>query len=133
MYQVEVTCKFVTKTEEQAKYIEKFFDDAQGLVSCENSSFATTGVSEVGALPEFTLHDVVIEKEEDAALVLDNLSGIKSVFGFASVEDYYNFVGVEATFADARWGWRTLEGVDVRETRGGWRLNLPQPEPIRPH
>lgn len=47
MYKVEVTCSFFTKTEEQAEYIRKFFDDAQSLMTCETSSFSSTEIEEI--------------------------------------------------------------------------------------
>lgn len=46
MFDFEVTLEFTTKSREQAELIKKFFDDAQALMTCENSSFESTELRE---------------------------------------------------------------------------------------
>lgn len=43
-FEFEVSCFFITKTEEQARLIQQFFNDAQALMTCETSQFNTTGI-----------------------------------------------------------------------------------------
>lgn len=37
-YEVIVKHRFITSTKEQAEYIQKFFNDAESLMTCESSS-----------------------------------------------------------------------------------------------
>lgn len=47
MFKVVVTNGFITKTEEQAEYIRKFFEDAASLMTCETSSTESSEVKEI--------------------------------------------------------------------------------------
>lgn len=54
------------------------------------------------------------------------------LYGTATVADLYNFLGVSGSFQDLSWGWTSLDGADVRQVRGGFVLELPAPQSLRP-
>jgi len=39
-------------------------------------------------------------------------------------------VGLAATHTDNKWGWTDLSGAGVSRIRGGYLLDLPEPEPL---
>lgn len=47
MYKVSITTTFYTKTEEQAGYIAKFFQDAESLMTCETSNSVVSDIEEI--------------------------------------------------------------------------------------
>lgn len=75
--------------------------------------------------------DVVLGSYEEAVDVVKALIDRVERYGAASVADLYDFVGVTGSFMDQRWGWTDLRLADVRQTRGGFLLDLPAPEPLR--
>ena len=82
----------------------------------------------VGASSQRT--DVLVEDREEAELVLQNLYEALAAYDVVSVSDLKTLVGLPQTYVDDKWGWSSLKGSTIRHTRGGWLIELPQPEPI---
>lgn len=74
---------------------------------------------------------ISLTERSEAFEVLEELSAIIARYGTASVSDLYALVGVTGAFTDQNYGWRSLETAGVRPTRGGFLLDLPQPELLR--
>lgn len=75
--------------------------------------------------------DIVISSRSEAELVVEQLFDLVSQFGSASVADLYTMTGVESTHVDNQWGWTDLEGSSPRKIRGGYLLDLPDPESLK--
>ena len=71
--------------------------------------------------------DIVLSARNEAEEVLDQLVGLVEQYDVATVADLYSFVGIEASFADEKWGWSDLRGSGVTRVRDGYLLNLPRP------
>lgn len=76
--------------------------------------------------------DNIIEKSlrfntaEDAYIVLDKMEELCELYGQVSVADMCDLVGVETSFADHRYGWKSLQNAYVTKDRNGWTLDLPR-------
>ena len=75
--------------------------------------------------------DIVLDSREEAVTVIEEMIALIDRFGVATVSDLYDLLGVTGSYADQRWGWRDLNQADVRQTRGGFLLDLPSPSPVR--
>lgn len=75
--------------------------------------------------------EIVLETRSEATEVLDRLYELVDKYGSASVADLYELAGVAATHADQKWGWEELRGAGVGRVRGGYLLELPDPEPLK--
>lgn len=75
--------------------------------------------------------EIVLDDRPEAIAVLEDLIARVVRYGAASVSDLYDLVGVTGSYADRRWGWTDLATADVRQVRGGFLIDLPQPEPLR--
>lgn len=74
--------------------------------------------------------EIVFETRREAEDVLDRLFELVDRYGSASVGDLYELAGVQASHADQKWGWEELRGTGVGRVRGGYLLELPDPEPL---
>lgn len=74
--------------------------------------------------------EVILQDRREAEEVLSQLFEVLSQYGTVTVADLYELVGVNATHADHRWGWQALPGAGVTRVRGGYLLDLPNPQPI---
>lgn len=74
--------------------------------------------------------DLIIDTRVEAEEVLDHLFELVSKYEAATVADLYEMTGITGEFTDEKWGWTDLRGSHVRKVRGGWRIDLPRPEPI---
>lgn len=72
--------------------------------------------------------NVKLPSRKAAIDVLMALRGQLQEFGEVSVGYFYDIVGVESSFPDYTFGWKHLNGADVRQTGAGWMLQLP---PVR--
>lgn len=75
--------------------------------------------------------EVILDSRDEAITVVEELIARVDRYGSASVSDLYDLVGVTGSFADQRWGWTDLRTADVRQSRGGFLLDLPRPEQLR--
>jgi hypothetical protein len=74
--------------------------------------------------------EIVLDNRSEAEEVIDQLFDMVSRYESASVADLYTLVGLSSSHTDHKWGWTDLSGSGVSRIRGGYLLDLPEPEPI---
>jgi len=74
--------------------------------------------------------EIVLEDRSEAEEVIDRLYDLVSRYESASVADLYELVGLASSHTDHKWGWSDLHGAGVSRIRGGYLLDLPEPEPL---
>lgn len=72
--------------------------------------------------------EIVLESRQEAEEVIDRLYDLLSRYEEASVADLYELTGIKSTHVDQQWGWTNLKGSGVSRVRGGYLLDLPNPE-----
>jgi hypothetical protein len=75
--------------------------------------------------------EIILDNRDDALEVLENLLARVERYGTASVADFYDYIGVTGGFTDQAYGWKSLAGADVRQTRKGFVFDLPRPIALR--
>jgi hypothetical protein len=74
--------------------------------------------------------EIVLESRAESEEVIDRLFEVVSRYGSATVADLYELVGISGTHTDNKWGWTDLRGAGVSRVRGGYLLDLPEPQPL---
>lgn len=74
--------------------------------------------------------EIILETRVEAENVLDGLDMILRQYDLVTVADLYQLLGMSPSFTDDKYGWTDLRGSSVRNTRGGYRLELPHTSPI---
>lgn len=82
------------------------------------------------ARAQHAFDEIVLTSRQEAEDVIDRLFDLVGQYGAASVADLYDLVGAQATHTDHKWGWEDLQGAGVSRVRGGFLLDLPDPEPL---
>ena len=76
--------------------------------------------------------DYIFESKGEAMEVLDTLTELIDVYDQASVNDFYDAIGVTGDFTDTNYGWTELGSANIRRVRGGgYILDLPRPVVLR--
>lgn len=70
---------------------------------------------------------VAFNNREDAEQVLWELVNLIKMRRFAYVSDLYDFIDVDSTYADTKYGWYDLTNASIKHTRDGYILDLPRP------
>jgi len=73
---------------------------------------------------------VTLELRADAESVVEQLADLLDVYQVATVADLNTMIGMPHTYVDNKWGWTTLDGVDIIQTPHGYMINLPPMEAI---
>jgi hypothetical protein len=74
--------------------------------------------------------EIVLDSRQEADEVLERLFDLLGRYDAASVSDLYELTGIKSTHVDQKWGWTSLKGAGVSKIRGGYLLDLPEPEPL---
>lgn len=74
--------------------------------------------------------EIILDDRVEAEEVIDKLFELVSRYESATVADLYELIGLGATHTDHKWGWTDLHGSGVTRIRGGYLLDLPEPEPL---
>jgi len=82
------------------------------------------------ARARFDFDELVLQSRSEAEEVIDKLYEVVSRYGSATVADLYELVGISGSFTDNKWGWTELRGAGVTRVRGGYLLDLPDPQPL---
>lgn len=72
--------------------------------------------------------DILIDDRGEAEEVLSILVGMIDDYGFTTVSEFYDLVGVTSDWQDRNWGWDNLSKAEVQRVRGGYIIDLPDPE-----
>jgi hypothetical protein len=77
-----------------------------------------------------TYKDIVYATLDDTSKVLNAMVSLIDEFGFVSVADLYELVGITGNYADYKIGWHNLDlnSAYPEMYNGGWKLILPEPE-----
>lgn len=104
-----------------------------GRIGHQMSSRYSTGPQRAMSRIARTRHnfdEIVLDERTEAEEVIDRLFDLVSRYEQASVADLYELVGLGSTHTDHKWGWSDLTGAGVTRVRGGYLLDLPEPEPL---
>lgn len=79
----------------------------------------------------FDYKEIVFDTRQDALDAVNALVSRVARYGNATVKDLYDTCGISAEYTAHGYGWYNLDDADVRQFRGAWLLELPQPVPLR--
>ena len=77
------------------------------------------------------LKDLYYQTKEDADMMLYDMKACCNKYGNVSVAYYYEKSGERQDYTDHDYGWSDLSMVQVKMSRDGWYLTLPDPKPIK--
>lgn len=77
----------------------------------------------------FGLDNIIFDKYDDAASVLESLVDCLDRYGQVKVDDYFDLIGQSAplTFPAQKWGWTSLSTACIVTTINGYFIKLPKP------
>ena len=73
------------------------------------------------------LQEVVFISRSSAEDTLNSMNQLITQYGFVSVSDYYDLSGITGKYTDAKFGWVNLKNVEIKRTKNGYIIDLPQP------
>lgn len=71
--------------------------------------------------------DVLFDRINDAYYILGQMNTIIVEYGFVSVADFFDLVGVTPDFIDSKYGWYNMNAAYVDLESGAYALRLPVP------
>lgn len=76
--------------------------------------------------------EVVFDSRLEAEDVLDQLLQQAERYDYATLDELYDLVGVDAEYTDRKWGWSVadLRNSSARKVRDGYILDIVRPRPI---
>lgn len=75
--------------------------------------------------------DIVLASRSDAEEVLTQLRALLNDYGFVTVSDLYDLVGITSKITDNKYGWTDLKTAVIKGVRTGYLLDLPIPQEIK--
>lgn len=78
----------------------------------------------------YTYDDIVIPDRGDAQTVVEKMDEMLEQYGYVSVADYYDLVGIVGNYTDNNYGWNDLANLRIDRVREGFLIRLPKASPI---
>jgi hypothetical protein len=75
-------------------------------------------------------NDFILASKEEAERVVEQLIDIIDQYQAVSLADLYEIIGLPSSHTDNKWGWTYLTNVEIRQTRQGYLIDLPQMEAL---
>lgn len=70
---------------------------------------------------------VIYATRQDAEAVLGRMWQVLGTYGWVSVADYHQISNVSTSTNNHRFGWTTLDNVQIMSNGSGWYITLPNP------
>jgi hypothetical protein len=70
--------------------------------------------------------DRIVSSRAEAEDVLDRLRDLINDYGVATVNDFYDLMGLTGEFTDDKWGWYDMRNARINPVRGGYTFRLPK-------
>lgn len=78
----------------------------------------------------FDSKDVIFETRKSAEEAKTVLEDTIFNYGFATVADLYSIANLDCDYTKAKYGWTSLRDVEVKRSRHGYFIDIPNPLPI---
>jgi len=86
--------------------------------------------SAVRTKTSYNYDDIIFDNRGEAEDVLSRMDELISTYGFVSVADLYDLVGVTGNYTDNKYGWTNIRSASVIRVRDGYMLKLPKALPL---
>lgn len=78
----------------------------------------------------FNSEDYILSSRDEAQAVLDQLLEQIDDYGWTSLADFFDLVGIDSNYTDNNYGWTDLQFAKFVVVRGGYALRLPRLESL---
>lgn len=78
----------------------------------------------------YDLDDVIVDTRAEAERVLDKLDEIIDRYGYVTIADVYELVGIQGRWTDNKYGWTRIASAKPQRVRDGYLIQLPKPKPL---
>ena len=108
------------------------FVDLAGYAACGGEIVTSSQENEEKDGPTVHVDRILFKTNSEAHIVLDTMKREIVKFGYASVQDFYNFVGDYGVYNPElyNYGWTSLDNVGITHSMAGYYLELPEPDAI---
>lgn len=79
----------------------------------------------------YSYDDITLDSRAEAERVLSCMDELMDEYGIVRVADLYDLVGYTGEYTDNHYGWTNIRNAEIISTRGGYRIKMPRPLPIR--
>lgn len=78
----------------------------------------------------YSFDDITLETRGEAEEVISRMDELVATYGFVTVADLYDLVGVTCNYTDNKYGWTNVRNVEAIRVQDGYMLKLPKALPI---
>ena len=102
-------------------------------VSVNYSRFSSQrgdSIRPVGRYNNIVCDDIVLPSKDEANMVIDSLCEVIETYGWVSVADMHEMVGMPVGYTEHKYGWNSLRTADIIAVREGYMIRFPAPRPL---
>lgn len=96
----------------------------------KSSNSGYRGSENVRSNNGFEYDDIEFRHRGEAEAALQQMHDAIARYGIVTVADLYDMAGLTAPYTSQKYGWMSVNGVNVMRTRDGYVLKLPRAVPI---
>ena len=78
----------------------------------------------------YDFSDIILDTRGEAEEILMRMDELISVYGVASVADFYDLANITGSYTDNKYGWTDIRNASIVRSRDGYIIKLPKALPI---
>lgn len=78
----------------------------------------------------YDFSDIILDTRGEAEDILMRMDELISVYGVASVADFYDLASISGNYTDNKYGWTDIHSASIIRSRDGYVIKLPKALPI---
>ena len=76
------------------------------------------------------MFEYVFKDISEADYVIKHMKEIIELYGYVTVSDFYDLVGITGNYTDNKYGWTNIRNAEVIRVSDGYLIKLPKALPI---
>lgn len=104
-------------------HLIEHLDKQQGCFTADDVASEKTFIY---CIDKFDIIEPIFETRRDAEEILNYMEDLIDEYGFVTVADLYDLVGVSGNYTDNKYGWTDISNAEIVRVRDGYMIKLPK-------
>ena len=109
-----------------AWYINHLIEHLDKQQGCFTEDDVVSEKTFIYTIDKFDIIEPIFATRRDAEEILNYMGDLIDEYGFVTVADFYDLVGVSGNYTDNKYGWTDISNAEIVRVKDGYMIKLPK-------